>query len=75
MFPNKVLCLQLDLANPDEVLKAAEKYKLTDRVDILINNGGMSMREEFANTDFDTCKNMMNTNCMSHIALTKGFFA
>jgi len=22
--PNKVLCLQMDLANPDEVLKAAE---------------------------------------------------
>jgi len=31
------------------------------------------MREEFVNTGFDTCKNMMNTNCMSHIALTKGF--
>ena len=31
------------------------------------------MREEFNNTEFSTCVMMMNTNCMSHIAITKGF--
>lgn len=31
------------------------------------------MREEFVNTDLSTCFYMMNTNCMSHIALIKGF--
>ena len=31
------------------------------------------MREEFQRTEFETCKMMMNTNCMSHIAITKGF--
>ncbi len=31
------------------------------------------MREEFKNMDFKTCEYMMNTNCMSHIALVKGF--
>lgn len=31
------------------------------------------MREEFVNTEFNTCELMMNTNCMSHIALIKGF--
>ena len=31
------------------------------------------MREEFVNTDLSTCNYMMNTNCMSHIALVKGF--
>ena len=30
------------------------------------------MREEFVNTEFSTCKYMMDTNCMSHIALIKG---
>jgi dehydrogenase/reductase SDR family member 7B len=31
------------------------------------------MREEFNNTEFSTCVMMMNTNCISHIAITKGF--
>lgn len=31
------------------------------------------MREEFVNTSLETCKYMMNVNCMSHIALIKGF--
>lgn len=30
------------------------------------------MREEFKNTNFETCQYMMNTNCLSHIALIKG---
>jgi short-subunit dehydrogenase len=30
------------------------------------------MRELFENTDFAVCTNMMNVDCMSHIALTKG---
>ena len=30
------------------------------------------MREEFVNTDYKTCEYMMNTNCLSHIALVKG---
>lgn len=29
------------------------------------------MREEFVNMDYSTCEYMMNTNCMSHIALVK----
>ena len=37
-----------------------------------MNNGGISMREEFFSTEYSTCDYMMNTNCMSHIALTKG---
>jgi dehydrogenase/reductase SDR family member 7B len=41
-------------------------------VDILVNNGGLSMREEFANCEYKTCEYMMNTNCLSHIALVKG---
>ena len=31
------------------------------------------MREEFINTEFKTCEWIMNINCLSHIALIKGF--
>jgi short-subunit dehydrogenase len=31
------------------------------------------MRDEFINTNFETCRYMMNTNCMAPIAVTKAF--
>ena len=63
----------MDLSKPEECLKKAQEYKLTDRIDILFNNGGLSQREEFKNMDFSVATYMMNVNCMSHIALVKGF--
>lgn len=42
-----------------------------EKVDIVVNNGGMSMREEFKNLDFSVCESMINTNLLSHIAATK----
>lgn len=62
----------MDLGDPEKVLEIAQKESIADRIDILVNNGGSSMREEFVNTDFKTCQTMMNVNCMSHIALIKG---
>jgi short-subunit dehydrogenase len=67
--PSTVEILQMDLSKPDECLAQAQRIK---GIDILINNGGISMREEFVNTEYSTCEYMMNTNCLSHIALTKG---
>ncbi len=61
----------MDLSKPEECLEIAKELN-KHKIDILINNGGISMREEFINTKFETCEYMMNTNCMSHIALTKG---
>ena len=43
----------------------------SEKVDILINNGGISQREEFKQLDFSVCETMMNTNVLSHIAATK----
>ena len=40
-------------------------------MDIVINNGGMSMRDEFKNLDFGVCETMVNTNLLSHIAASK----
>ena len=69
--PNiKVQLVQIDLSKPEEVLNVI-KSEVKVPVDILINNGGISMREEFTNLEFSTCEYLMNTNCMSHIALTK----
>ena len=67
--PSRVEILQMDLSKPDACLQQAQAIK---GIDILVNNGGLSMREEFLNTDYATCDYMMNTNCMSHIALIKG---
>ena len=68
---SKVQIVQIDLSKPEEVLKIGESLQ-KEKIDILVNNGGLSMREEFVNTNFDTCQYMMNTNCLSHIALIKG---
>jgi dehydrogenase/reductase SDR family protein 7B len=40
-------------------------------VDIVVNNGGGSMRDVFDNLDFSVCESMVNTNLLSHIAATK----
>ncbi len=64
---------QMDLSKPEECLKkASEIAEREKQIDILINNAGITMREEFINTEYQTCVMMMNTNCMSHIAITKG---
>ena len=72
--PSKVQIMELDLSKPEECLKRVEDFcSKTNRVDIVINNAGLTMREEFINTDFKTCQYMINTNLISHIAITKAF--
>ena len=63
--------MQLDLSNPDFCFQFAKDFK--QEVDILVNNGGLSQREELNVASFEILKHMMNVNCMSPIALTKGF--
>lgn len=43
-------------------------------VDIVINCGGCSQRDAFEDLDFSVCTQMMNVNCMSHIAVCKAAF-
>ncbi len=50
--------------------RLSELFK-SEHVDILFNNGGISMREEFKKMELSTCETMMNTNMLSHIAATK----
>lgn len=69
--PEKVSCCQIDLNKPREVLAKLTTLFNTEEVDILINNGGISMREEFKLLEFDVCETVINTNLLSHIAATK----
>ena len=59
----------MDLNKPKELGVMLEQLGL--EVDILVNNGGISQREEFINLDFEVCQTMMNTNMLAHIAATK----
>ena len=61
----------MDLADPDKCMEYAENFK--DDIDILVNNGGLSIREQFIHCKLMIAKHLMNVNCISPIALLKGF--
>lgn len=67
-FPMNVKIWQIDLSKLEECLNRAQELKI-DKLDILINNGGVSQREIFTSIDFETVETLMNTNFMSHVAL------
>jgi short-subunit dehydrogenase len=43
------------------------------KVDIIINNGGISQRDEFKDLDFKVVQQMINCNTLSPIAIIKSF--
>lgn len=61
----------MDLSNPEKALEFASKF--TGRLDILVNNAGISQRDEFINADFGIARKLMDINCLTPIALIKGF--
>ena len=61
----------LDLANPEECLIACKDLFSKNEVDTVINCGGCSQRDTFDMLDFSVCSQLMDTNCMSHIAVCK----
>jgi len=69
--PEKVQVLQLDLSQPHDVLEKCTSLFANEKVDILVNNGGISQRDCFEDLGFDVCQKMMNVNCLSHIAVIK----
>ncbi|XOV68576.1 MAG: SDR family oxidoreductase [Fluviicola sp.] len=66
------LVLALDLADSSNFVALAEsvvsKY---GRIDILVNNGGMSQRSEAHETPLDVDRRIMEVNYFGNIALTK----
>lgn len=66
------LVLPLDLINiesfPDLTKEVFQKY---GRIDVLINNGGLSQRSKTAETSLEIDQYIMNVNYFGNIALTK----
>lgn len=64
----KVSIVSLDLSNPENCKKL---YKEQKNVDILINNAGFGVFDEFAKTDLEKEINLINTNITAVHILTK----
>lgn len=70
--PDHVYILPLDLVQPASLEeKAAEAEKAFGRVDILINNGGVSQRSLVMETSLETDRKIMEINYFSGVILTK----
>jgi short-subunit dehydrogenase len=70
--PEKILILPLDLKQFESF---AEKVRIVEsqfgRIDILINNGGITQRSLVKDTVFEVDRAIMNTNYFGTVALTK----
>lgn len=70
--PSKVLCIALDLAKSDVFPELAKQViDAFGRIDILINNGGISQRSTAAETSLELDRKIMEVNYFGNIALTK----
>jgi len=70
--PEDVNVLPLDLADPGSLEeKAKEALKVFGRIDILINNGGISQRSLVMETSLETDRKIMEINYFSGVILTK----
>lgn len=70
-FPDKVEILPLDLYNFDSLPnKVKEAIAMYGKIDVLINNGGISQRSLIAETKFKVFKKMIDVNYLGTIQLT-----
>jgi len=72
-YPDKVKIYTMDFSNPQEILtKSSDYIKKNDlKVDIIINNAGVSVRSSVVDNAFENEKHIMNVNYLSQVALTK----
>ena len=67
----KIIPLSLDLSEPASISKAFEVMtKHVDRLDLLINNGGISQRGKAVDTDFSVVRRIVEVNFMGAIHWT-----
>lgn len=65
--------MPLDLTNINSLQTEVSKMiDIHGKIDILINNAGISYRGEVVNTNMDVDMKVMLTNYFAQIALTKG---
>lgn len=71
-FNTQLLWLQTDVSREDDcktlIAKAVEKF---GRIDVLINNAGISMRALFEHTDLEVIKQLMDINFWGMVYCTK----
>ena len=68
----RIKILKLDLALAHELpAKANEAISLFGTIDVLINNGGISQRSLFAETEMETIRKLMEVNFFGSAALTR----
>ncbi|VXC05046.1 SDR family oxidoreductase [Maribacter litoralis] len=71
-LPENVTVLPLDLTNFESLGNITEKaFSLFGKVDVLINNGGLSQRSLIIETNFDVYQQMINVNYLGTVKLTK----
>jgi short-subunit dehydrogenase len=71
-YPEEIKIIPLDLENHASLaLKAAEEIKAFGKIDVLINNGGISQRSLVAETNIHVDKRIMDINYLGTVALTK----
>lgn len=69
---NKIMILPLDLEKQEEFPVLVSKVVLEfERIDILVNNGGVSQRGNAAETSMEVDRKIMEVNYFGNIALTK----
>ena len=70
--PDDITIVPLDLARLDSVPRAYEMAKESfGRIDILINNAGISQRSLTSDTNLDVYAKIMNINYLGTVAVTK----
>jgi len=70
--PEQVEIVLLDLSKQDELMQTAQNVIAQfGRIDILINNAGISQRSLAIETSFEVDQQLINTNLLGTIALTK----
>ena len=81
-YPDKVKTLTLDLTRPEESAVAIKAYlgtigfvikhiDHTKTLDILVLNAGISQRDIFERTNYETAKRIMDINFMSNVAIIR----
>lgn len=69
---SKCLIAPFDLSNPQEIQKEAEKVlREVPRIDILVNNGGISQRSLAIDTPVEIDRMIIETNFFASVQLTK----
>ena len=67
-----VLCVKTDVAVEDDCKNLIQKTVETfGRIDVLINNAGISMRAMFSDLDLDVIRRLMDTNFWGTVYCTK----